>query len=139
MLQTLRFVSGAEDIRIRGISLLCAVAVRKIVGNEPFRHFLAPAEFGDEILIEPRLINTKLWICEQTITIETFDVIALVSRAIAPDGDAILQHCADQHRAGDSAAEWCGVEILLTARADVESAASDCSETFFNQRALAIN
>ena len=138
-LERLGLVRRAPDVGVGGIGLLDAVAVRQVVGNEPLAHLLAPAKFVDELLVEPRLIDTQGRIDEQAIAVEALDIVALVGRAVAPNRDAVLAHRGNQHRARDRAAKWRRIEVRAAARADVEGATLQRHEPLAHQLGPAIN
>src|SRR5690606_12252320 len=49
----------APDVRVRAVRLFNGVAVREAVRNQPLAHLLAPAQFADELRIEPRLVDAQ--------------------------------------------------------------------------------
>src|SRR5690606_6645669 len=100
---------------------------------------LAATEFGDEVGVEPGLVDTKARVGEQAVAVEALDVVALVGRSVAPDVDAVFLHGAHEHGAGDSAAERGRVEVRLAAGADVERAALQGYEALFDQSGLRVD
>ena len=76
---------------------------------------------------------------EQAVAVEPLDVVALERRAVAPDVDAVLVHRADQHGAGDGAAERRGVEVGAAAGADVERAAGQRGEALLDELGAAVD
>ena len=94
---------------------------------------VAAAELGDEVGVEPRLVDAQVGVGEQAVAVEPLDVVALEGRAVAPDVDAVLVHRAHQQRAGDGAAERRGVEVGAAAGADVERAAGQRGQALLDQ------
>ena len=139
VLEGLGLVGGAPDVGVGGVRLLLAVAVGQVVVDEPLAHLVAAAELGDEVGVEPRLVDAQVGVGEQAVAVEPLDVVALERRAVAPDVDAVLVHRADQHGAGDRAAERRGVEVGARAGADVEGAARDRGQALLDQRAAAVD
>ena len=108
----LGLVGGAPDVGVGGVRLLGAVAVRAGRARASHsRHLRAAAELGDEVGVEPRLVDAQVRVGEQAVAVEPLDVVALVGRAVAPDLDAVVVHRPHQQRAGDGAAERRGVEV----------------------------
>ena len=137
--QILGFVRGAEDVGVGRVGLLDAHLVLEAVPDHVLRHFLAAAEFVDELLVEPRLVDAQAGIGEQAVAVEPLDVVALVGAAVAPDVDVVLAHGGDQHGAGDGAAERRGVEVGLARRGDVEGAALQRGHAFGHQLLAALD
>ena len=113
--------------------------VVKAVGNQELAHFLAAAEFVDEGLVQPGLVDLQARIGEQSVAVKAFDVVALEGAAIAPDVDIVLFHGGHQHRAGDCAPERGGVEVGDTPGRDVKGAALDCGNALVRQLAAAVD
>ena len=139
VLEGLGLVGGAPDVGVGGVGLLGAVAVGQVVRGEPLAHLVPAAELGDEVGVEPGLVDAQVGVGEQAVAVEPLDVVALERRAVAPDVDAVLVHRAHQHGAGDGAAERRGVEVGAAAGADVERAAGQRGEALLDQRALAVD
>ena len=112
----------AEDVAVGRIGLFGAHLVMKAVGGEERRHLGAAAQFIDELLVEPGLVDFETRIGEQAVAVEPLDIVALVGRAVTPDVDAVFLHRGDQHRAGYRAPERRGVEIRRTTGRDMERA-----------------
>ena len=102
-------------------------------------HLLAAAEFIDELLIEPRLVDPQAGIGQQAVAIEALDVVALERAAVAPDVDVVFLHRADQHRAGHRAPDRRRVEVRHAGGGDVEGAALQSREPFAHQLLAAID
>ena len=139
VLEPLRLVGGAPDVRVGRVRLLGGVAVGEAAGDEPLAHLLAAAELGDERRVEPRLVDAQARVGHEAVAVEPLDVVALVGGAVAPDVDAVLLHGAHEQRAGDGAAERRGVEVGLAARADVERAALQGDEALLDERGLRVD
>ena len=139
VLERLGLVGGAPDVRVGRVRLLGAVAIREAVLDEPGRHLGAAAELGDEVGVQPRLVDAQPRVGEQTVAVEPLDVVALVGRAVAPDVDAVVLHRTHEQGAGHRPAERRGVEVGLAARADVECAARQRAETLLHERGLAVD
>ena len=139
VLQGLRLVGGAPDVGVGGVGLLLAVAVGQVALGEPLAHLRAAAELVDEVGVQPRLVDAQRRVGEQAVAVEPLDVVALERRAVAPDVDAVLVHGADQHGAGDRAAERRGVEVRAAAGADVEGAARHGGQALLDQLGAAVD
>ena len=100
---------------------------------------MAATELGDEVGIQPRLVDAQVGVGEQAVAVEPLDVVALEGRAVAPDLDLVGVHRAHQQGAGDGAAQGSGVEVGLAAAADVEGAAGDGGQALLDERALAVD
>ena len=111
VLEVLGFVRGAQDVRVGRVRLLDAHLVGEARPLHVLRHLLAAAEFVDERLVEPRLVDLQVRIGEQAVPIEPLDVVALERAAVAPDVHVVFLHGDDQERAGDGAAERRRVEV----------------------------
>jgi len=138
-LESLGLVGGAPDIRVGGVRLLLGVAVRQTTFGEPLAHLVASAQLGDEIGVEPRLVDAQLGIGHQAVAVEPLDVVALVGRPVAPDRDIVLSHRLHQHGAGDRSADRGGVEVVLARRDDVERAALQGEQALFHQGRPAVH
>ena len=138
-LELLRLVGRAPDVRVGRVRLLDRRSIRKAALEEPLAHLPAPAELGDELRVEPRLVDAEGRIREQAVAEEPLDVVALVGRAVAPDVDAVLAHRVDQHRAGDRAPERGRVEVRLAAARDVEGAALQGDEALVDELRPAVD
>ena len=139
VLQRLGLVGGAPDVGVGGVGLLHAVPVRQAALGEPLGHLRAAAELGDEVRVEPRLVDPQRRVGEQAVAVEPLDVVALVGGAVAPDLHAVLEHGAHQQGAGDGAAERRGVEVGAAAGPDVEGAAGEGGQALLDQRRLAVD
>src|SRR5262249_19205187 len=102
-------------------------------------HFFTPAEFGDKLRIQPRLVNAQIWICKQAVPVEPFDIVAFESTAVTPDIDVVLFHRNDEHRARNSASDRRCIEIWNAGRRNVEGAALQRGQTFSNELFPAID
>ena len=91
-LQVLGLVRRTQHIAVGGIGLLDAHLVVEAGCDEVFAHLLAAAEFVDEGLVQPRLVDLQRWIGQQAVAVEALDVVALVGAAVAPDVDAVFAH-----------------------------------------------
>ena len=91
-LEIFGLVRRTEQIRVGGVGLLDAHLVVEPRLAQVLRHLAPAPELCDERRIEPRLVDAQLRVGEQSIAIETLDIIALVRAAIAPDVDTVLAH-----------------------------------------------
>ena len=107
--------------------------------HEPLRHLLAPTQLADEVGVEPGLIDPQLRIGQQPVAVEPLDVIALVCRAVAPDGHVVVEHRPHEQRARDRPPERRGVEVHAIAGADVEGTACHRRETLLHEQVLAVD
>ena len=117
----LGFVRSTQEVGVGGVGLFSRHTIVKTFGLQERAHFSAAAQFINKVTVKPGLIDLQIRIGQQTITIETFDVIALVGRTVAPDVYAIFARGVNQHRARHSAAQRRRVEIRLTGSRNVES------------------
>ena len=138
-LEILRFVGGAEDVRVGRVRLLSAHLVRQPGLPHVLGHLRASAQLVDERLIEPRLVDPQAGIGEQAVAVEALDVVALERAAVAPDVDVVLLHRDDEHRAGDRAADRRGVEVGNAGGRDVERPALQHREPFRHQLRAAVD
>ena len=139
MFQILGFMGRAPDIRIRRVGFLHAHLVSEPVAEHVLGHFLAPAQFVDERLVEPRLVDAQRRVGQQAIAVETFDVVALEGAAVAPDVDVVFLHRDHQHGARDRAPDRRGVEVMHARRRDVERARLQCRDALRHQLLAAID
>jgi hypothetical protein len=109
VLEPLGLVGGTPDVGVGRVRLLRGVPVGQLPLAQPGAHLRAAAELVDERLVQPRLVDPQGGVGEQAVAVEPLDVVALEGRAVAPDGDAVVGHGADEQRAGDGAADrgWC--------------------------------
>ncbi|CAB5011919.1 unannotated protein [freshwater metagenome] len=129
----------APNVGVGAVGLLLAGAVRQVARGEELAHLGAATQLGDEIVIEPRLVDAQLRVHQQAVAIEALDVVALVRAAVAPDVDAVLVHRGDEQRAGDCTAQRGGVEVGLPGSGDVERAALQRHETLVHQFGTAVD
>ena len=139
VLQRLRLVGGAPDVRVGGVRLLGAGPVGQVALGQPLRHLRAAAELADEVGVQPRLVDAQRRVRQQAVAVEPLDVVALEGRAVAPDLDVVLEHRAHQQRAGHRAAQRRGVEVGAAAGADVEGAAGQGREALLDQGGPAVD
>ena len=137
--QILGFVRGAEHVGVSGISLFSLHAIFETFGVQEGRHFRATAEFGNELGIEPRLVDLEIGVDQQTITVKTFDVVALVGRAVAPDVHTVFAHGSHKHRAGHGTTNRRRVEVGLTGGCDMEGARLDGGNAFGHELRTTVN
>ncbi|CGW22455.1 Uncharacterised protein [Salmonella enterica subsp. enterica serovar Typhi] len=100
---------------------------------------MTAAQLIDKVGIQPRFVNLQLGVGQQAVTIETFNIVAFIGAAVAPDIHAVFFHCGDQHRAGHGTAQRRGIEIGQSASRIMESAALNRCDPFCNQLLAAIN
>ena len=129
----------AQHVAVGGIGFLGAHLVAEAFLGHEGRHFGAAAEFVDEGIIQPGLVDLERWIGEQAIAVEALDVVALEGRTVAPDVDVVFLHRGHQHGARDGAAQRRGVEVGDAARADVEGSGLDGGNAFVGQLGAAVD
>ena len=129
----------AQHIGVGGVGFFNGHFVVKAAGNHEFGHFLTAAQLIDKVAIQPRFVNFQLGIGQQTIAVETLDIVAFVSAAVAPDVYAIFFHRCNQHGAGHRAAQRGGVKVGQTASSIVESTALNRGDTFCDQLFTAVD
>ena len=79
------------------------------------------------------------WVGVAVSVVETLDVIAFESAAIAPDVDVVFLHGDHEHGAGDGASNRGGVEIVDAGGRDVERAGLQGGDAFGDELLAAIN
>ncbi|OIQ70772.1 hypothetical protein GALL_476150 [mine drainage metagenome] len=139
MLQVLGLVRGAEHIAVGAVGLLDRHLVVEAVGDQELAHLLAAAEFVDEGLVQPGLVDPERGVGQQAVAVEALDVVALEGRTVAPDVDVVFLHGRHQHGAGHGAAQRRGVEVGDAAGGDVKRAALDGGNAFVRQLAAAVH
>ena len=139
LLQLLRLVRRAPDVRVGRVRLLGRGAVGQAALEQPLAHLLAAAELGHELRVEPGLVDAERGVREQAVAEEALDVVALVRRAVAPDVDAVLAHGVHEHRPGHGAAERRRVEVRLARARDVEGAALERDEPLVHELGAAVD
>ena len=139
LFEVLGFVGGAEHVRVGRVGLFGLHAIGKAFGVEERAHFGTAAEFGNELGVEPGLVDLQVRVDEQTVAVEAFDVVALVGRAVAPDVHAVFAHGGHEHRARDGAAQRRRVEVGLAGRGDVEGAGLDGGDAFGHELRTAVD
>ena len=102
-------------------------------------HFLAAAEFVDERLVEPGLVDAERGVGEQAVAVEALDVVAFEGAAVAPDVDVVFLHGDHEHGAGDGAADGRGVEVVHAGGGDVEGAGLQRGDAFGDELRAAID
>ena len=117
----------APNIGIGTVRLFCARTIGKFVARQKLTHLGSTTKFGDELFVEPWFINTQGWVNHEAVAIKTFDVIAFVGTAVAPDIDTVFLHCAHKERSGDGATKGRCIEIGSTRSCDVECTALQCN------------
>ena len=123
-------VGRAEHVRVGRVRLLGAHAIRQARRAHVLGHLPPAAEFVDEGLIEPRLVDAQARVGEQAVAVEPLDVVALEGAAVAPDVDVVFLHRDHEHRAGDGAADRRRVEVGYARGRDVERAALQGGDPF---------
>ena len=139
LLERLRLVGGAPDVGVGRVRLLGRVAVRQAAADEELAHLGPAAELGDELRIEPRLVDAQAAVDEQPVAVEALDVVALVGGAVAPHVDAVVAHRPHQQRAGDRPPERRGVEVRLAGGRDVERAALQRDQALAHELGAAVD
>ena len=109
--EVLGFVRGAEHVRVGRVGLFGAHAVLEPGAPHVLRHLGAAAQFVDELLVEPRLVDPQARVGQQAIAVEPLDVVPFERAAVAPDVDVVFLHRHDEHRAGHGAADGRRVEV----------------------------
>ena len=138
-LEILGFVGCAEDVGVGRVGLFGGHLVAEAGLGHEGRHLGTAAELVDESCVEPRLVDLEVRVDQQAVAIEALDVIALEGGAVAPDVDVIFLHRSHQHRAGDSAADGCRVEVGDAGGGDVERAGLERGDAFANERPAAVD
>ncbi len=133
------FMGGAEHVGICRIGFFHRHLVIEARLDHEFRHFLATAQFLDELVVEPRLVDAQVRIDQQAVAVETLDIVTLEGTAVTPDINLVFAHGGHQHGAGYCTSERCGVEVSDACRGDVESAALQGGDTFGHQLFAAID
>ncbi|SAI02561.1 Uncharacterised protein [Enterobacter hormaechei] len=100
---------------------------------------MTATQFVDEVGIQPRFVDLQLSVGQQTVTIETFNIVAFIGTAITPDVHAIFFHGGDQHGAGDSTTQRSGIKIGQAAGSIMKSTALDSGNAFSDQLLTAVN
>ena len=130
---------GTEHVGVGGIGLFSLHAVFEAFGVQEGGHFSSAAEFGNELGVKPGLVDLEVGVNQQTVAIETFDVVALVGRAVAPDVNTVFAHGGNKHRTGHGAAERRRVEVGLAGRRDVECAGLNGGNAFGHKLRTAVD
>ena len=99
-----RFVCCAPNVCVGGVRLFSRCFVRKLARCKELAHLRTATHFINEGGVKPWLVNAKRWIHHEAIAIETFDVVALVGAAIAPDINAVFLHGAHEQCSGNGTA-----------------------------------
>ena len=102
-------------------------------------HLFAPAEFIDERLVEPGLVDAQRRVGQQAVAVEALDVVAFESAAVAPDVDVVFLHGDHQHGAGHGAPDGRGVEVVHAGGRDVERAGLQRRDALGDQLFAAID
>src|SRR5690606_41707889 len=102
-------------------------------------HLGTATQLINESLVQPRLVDLQFGVGQQTVAVETLDIIALVGATVAPDMDVVFFHGSNQHGAGDSAANRRGVEVSDTAGGDVKGVALQSGNPFSHQLLTAVH
>ena len=139
LLERLRLVGGAPDVGVGRVRLLGRVAIRQPTADEELAHLGPAAELGDELGVEPRLVDAQVGVHEQAVAVEALDVVALVGGAVAPHVDAVVMHRPHQQRAGDRPPERRGVEVRLAGGGDVERAALQRDQALAHELGAAVD
>ena len=125
------FVRRAEDVRIGGVGLFGGHLVTR---SRPFVMkadiSARPPSSSMNCGVEPGFVDLELGVDEESVAVETLDVVALVGAAVAPDVDVVFLHRGDEHGAGDSAADGGGVEVGDAGGGDVEGSGLEGGEAF---------
>jgi uncharacterized membrane protein YgdD (TMEM256/DUF423 family) len=69
-------MGGAQHVAVGAVGLFGAHLVAKTVSGHEGRHFSAAAQFVDEQLIQPRLVDFQAGVGQQTVAVEALDVVA---------------------------------------------------------------
>ena len=139
LLEVLRLVRRAEHVGVGRVRLLGRHLVGEARLSHELRHLGAAAEFVDERLVEPRLVDLQARVGEQAVAVEPLDVVALERAAVAPDVDVVFLHRGDEHRAGHGAADRRRVEVGDAGRRDVERAALQRRDAFGDELRAAVD
>ncbi len=139
MFEVLGFVGGAEEVGVGGVGLFGRHLVVEAGADEELGHLLAAAEFVDEGLVEPGLVDLEVGVDEEAVAVEALDVVALEGGAVAPDVDVVFLHGGDEHGAGDGAADGRGVEVRDAGGGDVEGAGLEGGDAFADEREAGVD
>ena len=137
--QILGFVRGSQHIAVRAVGLLCTHLVAKACLGHEGRHFCTTAQFVDEQLVQPGLVNAQRRVGQQTVAVETLNVITFEGRPVTPNVDIVFLHGCYQHGAGDRAAQGGGVEVCQAASGDMERASLQSCDPLMGQLQAAIH
>src|SRR5690606_36647222 len=99
----------------------------------------AAAQLGDELGVQPGLVDPEVGVGQQAIAVEPLDVVALEGGAVAPDVHPVLVHRTDQHGPGHGATQRGGVEVGPAPGADVEGTAGQGGQALLDQWRLAVD
>ena len=64
-----------------------------------------------------------MWISKQSVTIETFDVVAFECAAVTPNVNAVMFHFAHEQCAGYGTTQWSCVEISFASSRNMKGTA----------------
>ncbi|MNI75229.1 hypothetical protein D3C81_1902040 [compost metagenome] len=95
---------SAEHVGVSGIRFFDRHFVVETAGDHKFRHLMATAEFVNEVSVQPWFVNLQFGIGQQTVTIETLNIVAFIGTAVTPDIHTVIFHGGHQHGAGHRAA-----------------------------------
>ena len=137
--QILRFMRCTKHVGVRGVSFFDRHFVVETAGNHKFRHFMTTAQFINKVSIKPRFVNLQFSIGQQTVTIETFDIVSFIGAAVTPDIHAIFFHSSNQHGASHGAAQRRRVEIGQATGGVMKCATLNSGNTFGNQLFAAVD
>ena len=137
--QILGFMRGPQHVAVGAVGFFGAHLVTKACLGHECRHFSTAAEFIDEQLIQPGLVNTQRWVGQEAIAVETLNVVALEGGAVAPDVDIIFLHGRHQHGACHRTTQWGRVEVGESAGRDMEGACLQSRNAFMGQLQAAID
>src|SRR5690606_6839462 len=139
VLQILGLMRGTQHVGIGGVGFLGRHLVVETVFLHVLGHLGTATQLINKGLVQPRFVNLQFGVGQQTVAVETLNVVALVGAAIAPDMNIVLFHGGHQHGTGYSAANRRGVEVGDTARGDMKSVALQSGNPFGHQLLTAIH
>ncbi len=130
---------SSEDIGIGAIGFFSWELVVIAVSYEPLTHLLTSTEFLVKSRIEPWLVYPEFWIDEESVPVESFDIVSLVGTTVTPYINSILHHRLYELGSCYCSAERCSIEVCLSSSFDMKSRASNCEESFIHKCFTAVD
>ena len=98
-----------------------------------------PPSLVDELLVQPRLVDLQVGICEEPVAVEPLDIVPFERAAVSPDVHVVFTHRADEHGACHRASDRCRVEVRHAGGGDVKRAALQNRQALGHQLHAAID